>query len=122
MPDTQYGPMVKASQAFDVAVNRSYGGDFNPPVIWRGSITIFMTGSPLFDIEATLLESKQGGDPYVSWPQRQYKAPNGDTKYKNMVWCHDRDIASAAAEAVKRAIGYKGGQQQDFDPLSEIGD
>ena len=105
----QYGPRVDVENGVgSVAVLRAYGGASRAPVLWRGMVTIFYGTDAKFDIEVSLLESKDGSGTYVGWPQRAYDA-NGTTKYKNVVWCHDRALAAATAQAIEAFMsqGYR---------------
>jgi hypothetical protein len=99
-----YGPMEKVSMAVDVAVNRPYDmSRMKAPVLWRGMVTMFVTGQPFMDIEVTLLTSKNGAGelPYVAWPQRDYETQSGEKKYKNVIWCQSPEFAVATAKAIR---------------------
>lgn len=101
-----YGPKVEvAASDIEVAVSRTYRGEFRSPVMWRGKLTLFYKGSELLEIEGTLLESKQGGDPYVVPPQRAYEDQSGQTKYSNIAYFNAKPLQEALAQAVRMELG-----------------
>ena len=106
--EVSYGPKVPVEQNgltdFACAVKQTYRGSLKHPVMWRGMLTIFYKDRPFMDIESTLLDGKDG-DPYISWPQREYKDQNDQRKWKNMVWVDVKSINAAAAMAVRSELG-----------------
>jgi len=119
-----YGPRVAVANGapgIEWAVARTYAGNLRSPVLWRGMLTMFFMNAPFIDMEATLLESKDGSGSYVAWAQRSYKDNNGNDKYKNVVWVHDRNVAGAAADAVMQSMNPTVAKQgDDFDPLQDM--
>lgn len=107
MPEHErnHGPLVEVDDHLSVAVLQTYGGTQRSPVIWRGKVTVFYDRRDFLDIECTLMDSKQGGDPYIAWSQRQYTTQGGDTKYANTLWSHDRRFNDACARAVRLELG-----------------
>jgi hypothetical protein len=96
---TAYGPEIKVVNGYgSVAVQRAYGGSVKPPTVWRGMVTIFFGGEPKFDIEVSLLDGREGR--YIGWPSRSYDS-GGQTKYKNMVWSHDRNLNAATVQCIE---------------------
>lgn len=113
-----YGPKVPVKGSEDlleVAVSRTYGGQYKAPVIWRGKVTIFFKGSEMMEIETTLLESKKGGDPFITPPQRPYEDRNGQTKYANIAYFHPRELTDAMSEAVRLELGDSSVEEPEDD-------
>jgi len=122
-----YGPRVAVANGapgIEWAVVRTYKAQAKGSRVWSGMLTMFFMGKPFMDIECALMQSNQRDEgSFVSWPQRGYPDVNGQTKYMNVVWMHDRNVAGAAAEAVRQAIGLAPVQSQqgeDFDPLQDM--
>ena len=108
-----YGPKVQVKDSdLEVAVSRTYGGDFRSPVMWRGKVTIFYKNSELLEIEATMLESKQGDEPYVVPPQRAYEDQGGQKKYANIAYFNARPLSEAMALAVRQEMGDSSAEEE----------
>jgi len=105
--EVSYGPKVDVGSipGLSVAVRQTYGGQPKKPVMWRGMVTFFWQGQEMMDVECTLLESKQGGDPFPAWPQRQYEDNSGNTKYKSLLWMHSKGMNAATGEAIRMELG-----------------
>lgn len=102
--DDTYGPLIDVDHlvGLAVAVKQSYPKGKSGSRLWAGMITVFYMGKPLFDIEGTLLDGREG--PWFSWAQRAYEK-DGQTKYKSVVWCHDKSMSATAAQAVQASMG-----------------
>ena len=110
-----YGPIIPSEKVMgvSVAVQRAYGGTVKDPVLWRGMITIFFAREPWFDVEVSLVQTRDGTK-YVGWPQRAYKDASGQTKYKNVFWMHNRSIAATAVQAIEAYMS-----NDDMPPLPD---
>lgn len=102
MAQQENGPRVsveKGLPGINVRVSQSYnsGNDY-----WRGMVTIAYQQEDLMDIEGSVKDGKNGL--WFAPPSRSYEDRSGNTKYKNLVWLHDRSLAGAMVEAVKAFV------------------
>jgi hypothetical protein len=95
----------KGLPGFAVEAIRSYAGERRRPVLWRGMLRFTYLDDPIFEVEATLLESKNAGErPYIAWPQRTYES-GGEKKYKSIFWMTSSPMHAAAGEAAAFEAG-----------------
>ena len=102
MAQQENGPRIKVEKGLpgiNVRVTQSYrsGDDY-----WRGMVTIAYQDDDVMDLEGSVKDGKNGL--WFAPPSRSYEA-NGQTKYKNLVWLHDRSLAGAMVECVKAFVG-----------------
>lgn len=107
------GPRIQVERGLpgiNVRVTQSYrSGDD----VWRGMITIAYQQDDLMDIEGSLKDGRNGK--WFAPPSRSYEDRAGNTKWKNLVWLHDRNLSGAIAEAIVRHIGGSAPVSDDDD-------
>lgn len=95
------GPRVnveKGLPGINVRVTSSYRSGDDP---WRGMVTIAYQQDDLMDIEGSLKDGRNGR--WFAPPSREYEV-NGQKKWKNLVWLHDKNLAGAISEAVEKFL------------------
>lgn len=99
------GPKVtcaKDPMGWEVRVTSSYRVGDQSSDKWRGMVTISFMENDILDIEGSLKDGQNGL--WFAPPSRSYEDGQGNTKWKNLVWFHSKNLAATCVQAVQEFL------------------